>query len=174
MHVGDFLTALVPYCTCSPARENKRASYLNLLASPARETSMHALPRIDMSHDIHVAMRYDTNSYSPTADRLVQMQIHAAIHREHIYNSAKRTCSVRCLTALACWLNSHQYALPKLRSVTLITPSPFAQSAPDALNLLELTYYPNRVLSFYTRRSIYAHHVTGTDTARSACGGNVT
>ena len=64
MHVGDFLRLpCCTYCTCSPARENKRASYLNLLASPARETSMHALPRIDMSHDIHVAMRYDTNSY---------------------------------------------------------------------------------------------------------------
>ena len=102
MHVGTcllhlLLTALVPYCTCSLLH-----LFLTALASPARETSMHALPRIDMSHDIHVAMRYDTNSYSPTADRLVQMQIHAAIHREHIYNSAKRTCSVRCLTALAC------------------------------------------------------------------------
>jgi hypothetical protein len=61
MHVGDFLRlpcCTFPYCTCSPARENQRASYSNLLsnlpASPARETSVHALPRLDMSHDIHV------------------------------------------------------------------------------------------------------------------------
>jgi len=58
-----FLTALVPYCTCFPRPRKLDTSYLNLLASPARETSVHALPRIDMSHDIHVAMRYDTIRY---------------------------------------------------------------------------------------------------------------
>ena len=36
---------------------------LTALVPPPAKTSMHALPRIDMSHDIHVAMRYDTNSY---------------------------------------------------------------------------------------------------------------
>ena len=67
-------------------------------------------------------------------------------------------CAVRVLCVCVQWQGKsmnqcptcHQYDLPKLRSVT---PSPFAESAnmelhtmsPDALKLLELTYYPNRV-----------------------------